>query len=168
MPKDKTKATEQKKPEAKSKSRAAAKAKAPAKPAKKTAAKPRRTTPNRPGKVAAKAQSKAKAKTASRPHTVAMAVPVDSVLVGAAVRSFQASVPAAMFVLATQLPFLQSALRTTPLSGWQWLGAIGLALLLPLVIEVGKAIRRRRLPPPARVDVQHAVNPERALHPAEL
>jgi Ca2+-transporting ATPase len=77
-------------------------------------------------------------------------------------------VPAAMFVLATQLPFLQSALRTTPLSGWQWLSAIGLALLLPLVIEVGKAIRRRRLPPPAWVDVQHAVNPERALHPAEL
>ena len=77
-------------------------------------------------------------------------------------------VPAGLFVLATQLPFLQSALRTTPLSGWQWLGAIGLALLLPLVIELGKAIRRRRLPPPARVDVQHAVNPERALRPAEL
>ena len=44
----------------------------------------------------------------------------------------------------------------------QWLAAIGLALALPIVIEVGKAIRRRRLPPSEPFDVRQAVTPERA------
>ncbi len=77
-------------------------------------------------------------------------------------------VPMGLFVLATQLPFLQSALRTTALSGWQWLASIGLALLLPIVIEMSKAVRRRRMPAPGVVDVQHAVNPDRALVPTEI
>ena len=34
---------------------------------------------------------------------------------------------------------------TTTLTGLQWLAVIGLALLLPLVIEAGKWIRRRRM-----------------------
>jgi len=77
-------------------------------------------------------------------------------------------VPAALVVLATQLPFLQSALRTTALSGWQWLGSIGLALLLPIVIEASKAVRRSRERAPEVVDVAHAVNPDRALTATEI
>lgn len=106
MPKDISKATEQKKPEAKSRSKASAKAKAPAKPATKAEAKPRRAAPRRPGddtakarsKVRAKVRAKTKAKTAARSQAIAMVTPVDNVLVGAAMRSLQASVPAAIAV----------------------------------------------------------------------
>jgi Ca2+-transporting ATPase len=52
-------------------------------------------------------------------------------------------VPVMVLVLSTQLPFLQTALSTVSLTGGQWLTAIGLALLLPLVIEGSKWVRRR-------------------------
>ncbi len=55
-----------------------------------------------------------------------------------------ALVPVALVFLATELPGLQSGLLTTSLSGSQWLACIGLALLLPLVIEGSKWNRRRR------------------------
>ena len=71
--------------------------------------------------------------------------------------------PVALIVLATQLPGLQAGLLTTSLTGLQWLECIGLALLLPLVIEVGKWIRRRRAPAVATMDAQHAVAPRRAV-----
>ena len=76
-------------------------------------------------------------------------------------------VPVAMIVLATQLPGLQAGLLTTSLTGLQWLECVGLALLLPLVIEVSKWIRRRR----ARVAVVDAQRPrstgrDRAVRPA--
>ena len=71
--------------------------------------------------------------------------------------------PVAMIVLATQLPGLQAALLTTSLSGLQWLECVGLALALPLVVEVSKWIRRRRAPAAAVVDAQHAVSPGRAI-----
>ena len=48
-----------------------------------------------------------------------------------------------MIVLATQLPGLQAGLLTTSLTGLQWLECVGLALVLPLVVEVSKWIRRR-------------------------
>jgi Ca2+-transporting ATPase len=54
-----------------------------------------------------------------------------------------ALVPAAMIVLATELPLLQGALLTQGLTGGQWLAAVGLALLLPLVVEISKWVRRR-------------------------
>jgi Ca2+-transporting ATPase len=74
-------------------------------------------------------------------------------------------VPVAMIVLATQLPGLQAGLLTTTLSGLQWLECVGLALLLPLVVEVGKWIRRRRAPAAAVVDAQRALTPGRAVRP---
>jgi Ca2+-transporting ATPase len=74
-----------------------------------------------------------------------------------------ALVPIALLVLGTQLPGLQAGLMTVSLSGMQWLASIGLALLLPLVIEVSKWIRRRRLPQPGTIDAPHAVSPARAL-----
>ena len=58
-------------------------------------------------------------------------------------------VPVVMIVLATQLPTLASGLLTQPLTGREWLACVGLALLLPVVIEANKWIQRRRLAPPA-------------------
>jgi Ca2+-transporting ATPase len=55
-----------------------------------------------------------------------------------------AFVPVALIRLATELPGLQSGLHTVALTGRQWLACIGLAALLPLVVESGKWIRRRR------------------------
>ena len=58
-----------------------------------------------------------------------------------------AVVPVAMIFLATQLPSLQRGMLTTPLTGPQWLAAIGLALALPARDrgrEVGAAPARAR------------------------
>jgi len=77
-------------------------------------------------------------------------------------------VPVALIVLATQLPGLQAGLLTTTLTGLQWLECVGLALLLPVVIEVSKWIRRRRAPAAAVVDAQRAVTPGRAVKPHAL
>jgi Ca2+-transporting ATPase len=66
-------------------------------------------------------------------------------------------VPVVMLVLATQLPALQSGLLTQPLTGRQWLACIGLSLLVPIVIEGSKWLRRRGAPPPASIDVESAV-----------
>ena len=68
-----------------------------------------------------------------------------------------------LVLLATELPRLQTALMTTPLTGPQWLAVIGLALLLPLVVESGKWIRRRRMPRPGPLDAELVVAPERAV-----
>ena len=56
------------------------------------------------------------------------------------------AVPVAILFLATELPHLQGALLTVSLTGGQWAACIGLALLLPLVIEISKWVRRRRSP----------------------
>lgn len=114
MPKEMTKATEPKPPQAKPRSKASAKAKVPAKsatksvtktaakPVKQTDAKPRAATPRKPGPAAASARSKAPSKAKPKTQTpvpsraVTVPTPVDNVLVGAAVRSLQASVPAAI------------------------------------------------------------------------
>jgi Ca2+-transporting ATPase len=72
-------------------------------------------------------------------------------------------VPLTMVVLATELPGLQKGLLTTSLTGHEWLACFGLAALLPVVVEGGKLLRRRRLPAPAAsLDVREAVAPERA------
>ncbi len=72
-------------------------------------------------------------------------------------------VPVSLIFLATQLPGLQAGLMTTSLSGPRWLASIGLALLLPLVIEGTKWIRRRRAPKVAAIDARRVVTPARAL-----
>ena len=71
-------------------------------------------------------------------------------------------VPITLIYLATELPGLQKALMTTSLTGQQWLEAVGLALALPVVIEVSKWVRRRRSAEHTTMDVQHAVSPARA------
>ena len=78
-----------------------------------------------------------------------------------------ALVPVAMIVLATELPVLRGALLTQRLTGGQWLASIGLSLLLPIVVETSKWVRRRRpgaagSPPEATVQAERVVSPERA------
>jgi Ca2+-transporting ATPase len=70
-------------------------------------------------------------------------------------------IPVALVVLATRADFLQKSLLTQPLTGTQWLTCLGLALVLPVVVEIAKWIRRTRAPQPA-VDPEQAVTPQRA------
>jgi len=72
-----------------------------------------------------------------------------------------------MIALATELPGLQKGLHTVSLTGTQWLACLGLAALLPLVVETGKWIRRRRAEAPAALDPQRALSPARAVGSAK-
>jgi Ca2+-transporting ATPase len=75
-------------------------------------------------------------------------------------------IPAALVVLATELGIFQRSLLTQSLTGDQWLACLGLALVLPIVVEIDKWIRRRRLPAPVAFQPAEAVVPARALAPA--
>ena len=76
------------------------------------------------------------------------------------------AIPVALVVLATELRFLQHGLLTQSLTGDQWLACIGLAMVLPVVVEVDKWIRRRRQPDRREYAPEVAVNPSRALSTA--
>ncbi|EWT01709.1 metal ABC transporter ATPase [Intrasporangium oryzae NRRL B-24470] len=76
-------------------------------------------------------------------------------------------IPLGMTFLATQLPGLQSGLLTTPLTLSEWLACAGLALVLPVVVELGKVIRRRRQPKPTTLAPEYAVAPARAWTPQQ-
>jgi Ca2+-transporting ATPase len=69
------------------------------------------------------------------------------------------TVPVLMLLLATELPGLQKGLLTEPLTGRQWLACLGLAALLPLVIEGRKWLRRRRAAEDEVLDVRRAIQP---------
>jgi Ca2+-transporting ATPase len=56
------------------------------------------------------------------------------------------AIPGVLLILTTTWSPLQRLLDTQPLTGEQWLGALGLALIVLIVIETEKWIRRRRLP----------------------
>jgi Ca2+-transporting ATPase len=70
-------------------------------------------------------------------------------------------IPVVMVVLATRADFLQHSLLTQPLTGMQWLECIGLALVLPVVVEAIKWVRRTRGHRVA-IDPRQAVAPVRA------
>jgi Ca2+-transporting ATPase len=72
-------------------------------------------------------------------------------------------VPVTMIVLATELPLLNQGLSTVALDGGEWLACIGLALLLPLVVEVSKWVRRVRTPAVRITLPARAVAPQRAV-----
>jgi P-type Ca2+ transporter type 2C len=72
-------------------------------------------------------------------------------------------IPIALLVLSTELDFMQRGLLTQSLDGLQWLACIGLAIILPVVVEVDKWIRRRRQPAPAAPRAVDVVNPARAV-----
>jgi Ca2+-transporting ATPase len=71
--------------------------------------------------------------------------------------------PTLLIVLATSLPALQRGMLTAPLSGLQWLASIGLALLLPVVIEASKWLRRRGAPAHPPLDPRGALTPSRGI-----
>ena len=71
-------------------------------------------------------------------------------------------VPVVMLFLATQLPTLQSGLLTVPLTPHEWLACTGLASVLPIAVELGKAVRRRRQPGPTTLSPEYALAPARA------
>ncbi|WP_020104928.1 cation-translocating P-type ATPase [Nocardia sp. 348MFTsu5.1] len=75
------------------------------------------------------------------------------------------SVPIVVTVFAVQAGVLQDLLMTTSLTGAQWLACIGWALIIPIVVEVEKAIRRRRnliSSPPVPLKAPATVDPLRA------
>jgi P-type Ca2+ transporter type 2C len=72
-------------------------------------------------------------------------------------------IPVALVVLSTELPFLQRSLLTQSLTGPQWLVCIGLALVLPVVVEIDKWVRRSRHRQPVGYATETAVNPARAV-----
>jgi hypothetical protein len=53
-------------------------------------------------------------------------------------------IPAVLTVVATQWSALQRLLGTQPLTGEEWLGAVALASVVFIVIEIEKIIRRNR------------------------
>lgn len=52
---------------------------------------------------------------------------------------------AVITVLGIELPFFQRLLDTVSLTGSQWLGVLGLSLVVPVLVEAEKAYRRHRL-----------------------
>jgi P-type Ca2+ transporter type 2C len=74
------------------------------------------------------------------------------------------SIAVVLLVLSTELAFLQHALLAQSLTGLQWLACIGLALVLPIVVEIDKWARRR-LRPTVPESVPAVVAPTRAAVP---
>jgi Ca2+-transporting ATPase len=71
------------------------------------------------------------------------------------------SIPVLITVVAVEWTFMQKILLTTSLSGGQWLACILLALVLPVVVEVSKWVRRSTSVSEAGPDA-----PEQVLVPA--
>ena len=53
------------------------------------------------------------------------------------------SIPLALTIASIEIGFLQRILGTTSLDGRQWLVCLGLSLVVPVVVELDKWIRRR-------------------------
>jgi Ca2+-transporting ATPase len=71
------------------------------------------------------------------------------------------AIPAVLTLIATEWGLLQRFLMTQSLTGYEWLVSIGLALVVLVVIETEKALRRRGTVETS--PVESAVAPERAL-----
>lgn len=72
------------------------------------------------------------------------------------------SIPVLLTVVAVEWQFMQRLLLTTSLTGGQWLSCILLALVVPVVIEAAKWLRRVR----AHRAAEAAVDPASAVAPA--
>ncbi|WP_051021306.1 cation-translocating P-type ATPase [Nocardia araoensis] len=72
------------------------------------------------------------------------------------------SIPLVVTVFAVEIGFLQDLLMTMSLTGGQWLACLSWSLVVPIVIEVEKAVRRRRRAgTPAPIPTTAAVGPGR-------
>ena len=72
------------------------------------------------------------------------------------------SIPVLLTIAAVEFGFMQQLLLTTSLSGGQWLGALALATVLPVYVELDKWVRRRRHRTVTEVHPEDAVDPQRA------
>lgn len=73
------------------------------------------------------------------------------------------AIPALLLILSTELGFLQRGLMTMSLTADQWWACLGLALIVPLVIELDKWRRRRGTATAATpIDATQALAPARA------
>ncbi|MEN0136134.1 MAG: cation-translocating P-type ATPase C-terminal domain-containing protein, partial [Rhodococcus sp. (in: high G+C Gram-positive bacteria)] len=73
------------------------------------------------------------------------------------------SIPVVVTVFAVEIGFLQDLLMTTSLTGGQWLACLGWSLIVPVVVEAEKALRRRRhARPTTPIATAAAVDPQRA------
>ncbi|BDB59196.1 MULTISPECIES: cation-translocating P-type ATPase [Rhodococcus] len=72
------------------------------------------------------------------------------------------AIPVVVTVFAVELGFLQDLLMTTSLTGAQWLVCIGWSVIIPVVVEAEKAVRRRRRSPDLSIPAPAAVAPARA------
>ncbi|QSE81301.1 cation-translocating P-type ATPase [Rhodococcus koreensis] len=73
------------------------------------------------------------------------------------------SIPVVVTVFAVEIGFLQDLLMTTSLTGGQWLACLGWSLIIPVVVEAEKALRRRRHARPVTpISAAAAVDPQRA------
>ena len=72
------------------------------------------------------------------------------------------AIPVVLLVLATEVGFLQAGLLTTSLTLAQWVICLALAVVTPLVIEVDKALTRRKAGTPTPLDPRDALAPSRA------
>ncbi|QSE91598.1 cation-transporting P-type ATPase [Rhodococcus pseudokoreensis] len=73
------------------------------------------------------------------------------------------SIPVVVTVFAVEIGFLQDLLMTTSLTGGQWLACLGWSLIIPVVVEAEKALRRRRhARPTTPISAAVAVDPQRA------
>ncbi|MFE5705357.1 cation-translocating P-type ATPase [Rhodococcus koreensis] len=73
------------------------------------------------------------------------------------------SIPVVVTVFAVEIGFLQNLLMTTSLTGGQWLACLGWSLIIPVVVEAEKALRRRRHARPVTpISAAAAVDPQRA------
>ncbi|UTT49434.1 cation-translocating P-type ATPase [Rhodococcus gordoniae] len=72
------------------------------------------------------------------------------------------SIPVVVTVLAVESGILQDLLMTTSLTGAQWLVCIGWSVIIPVVVEAEKAIRRHRRTPDRSIPAPVAVAPARA------
>ena len=75
------------------------------------------------------------------------------------------AIPAGLMILATQLPFLQRGLMTQQLTGPEWIACLGLPLILPVVVELDKWLRRSRHPQTTVLSTEATVDPARAIPP---
>jgi Ca2+-transporting ATPase len=73
------------------------------------------------------------------------------------------AIPAGLVVLGTELPFLQRGLLTQSLTGPQWIACLGLAAVLPVVVEADKWVRRRGTSAEPAIAPASAVAPARAI-----
>ncbi|MEJ1154707.1 cation-translocating P-type ATPase [Microbacterium marmarense] len=63
------------------------------------------------------------------------------------------SIPVVLTVAAVEIEFMQRFVGTTALDGGEWLVCLGLALIVPIFVEIEKAIRRNRSAKVASLDI---------------